>query len=89
MSMPSLLLSPLGNGSTAKAGGIVAGAYEHSAPVGLRVVNAVGDSEAAGIGAKVMIVYQNRLAIPLGAGVLAVANQPKSGSWSHSKSNRP
>ena len=87
--MPSLLLPPLGNGIDGKGWGVVAVAYEYSAPVNLRVLNAVGDGEAAGIGAKVMIVYQNRLAIPLGAGVLAVANQPKSGSWSHSKSNRP
>ena len=40
-----------------------------------RVVNAVGDAHAAGIGAEVMVVHQNGRAIPVGAGVLEVANQ--------------
>ena len=40
-----------------------------------RVVNAVGDAHAAGIGAEVVIVHQNRRAIPFGSGVLEVADQ--------------
>ncbi len=40
-----------------------------------RIVNAVGDAHPAGIGAEVVIVHQNRRAIPLGAGVLKVADQ--------------
>jgi len=52
----------------------VAGAHEHSAPVGLRVVNAVGDGQAVGLRAKIMILYQNGFAIPLGTGVLEVAH---------------
>jgi len=52
----------------------VAGAHEHSAPVGLRVVNAVGDGQAVGLRAKIMILYQNGFAIPLGTGVFEVAH---------------
>ena len=52
----------------------MAGAHEHSAPVGLRVVNAVGDRQAVGIRAKIMILYQDGCAIPLGASVFEVAN---------------
>ncbi len=40
-----------------------------------RIVNAVRNAHAAGIGAEVVIVHQNRRAIPLGAGVLKVADQ--------------
>ena len=39
------------------------------------VVNAVGNAHAAGIGAEVVIVHQNRRAIPFGPGVLEVADQ--------------
>src|SRR5216683_3938072 len=35
----------------------------------------VGDAHAAGIGAEVVIVHQNRRAIPFGSGVLEVADQ--------------
>jgi hypothetical protein len=39
-----------------------------------RVVNAVGDTHAAGIGAEVVIVHQNRRTIPFGSGVLEIAD---------------
>jgi len=39
-----------------------------------RVVNAVGDAYAAGIGKEVVIVDQNGRAVPFGAGVLEIAD---------------
>ena len=60
--------------STAKAGVSWLVPTNTAAPVGLRVVNAVGDRHTVGIRAKIMILYQDRFAIPLGAGVFEVAN---------------
>ena len=39
------------------------------------VVNAVGDADAAGIGGEVVIVHQNRRAIPFGSRALEIADQ--------------
>jgi hypothetical protein len=52
----------------------VAGTHEHSAPIGLCVVNAVGDRHSVGIRAKIMILDQDGFAIPFGAGIFEVAN---------------
>ena len=54
---------------------IVGDADADGATVVRRVVNAVGDSHAAGIGGEVVIVHRNGRAIPFGAGVLEVADQ--------------
>src|ERR1700686_2095073 len=54
---------------------IVRDADAGSTAVVRRVVNAVGDTHAAGIGAEVVIVHQNRRAIPFGSGVLEIADQ--------------
>src|SRR5262245_3556866 len=54
---------------------IVRDADADSAAVVRRVVNAVGDAHAAGIGAEVVIVHQDRRAIPFGSGVLEIADQ--------------
>ena len=54
---------------------IVRDADADGAAVVRRVVNAVGDAHAAGIGAEVVIVHQNRRAIPFGAGVFEIADQ--------------
>ena len=53
----------------------MAGTHEHSAPIGLRVVNAVGDRHALGLRTKIMILDQDGFAVPLGAGVFEVANE--------------
>jgi hypothetical protein len=45
-----------------------------SAAVVGRVVNAVGDADAAGIGKEVVIVDQNGRAVPFGAGVFEIAD---------------
>src|SRR6266853_1481364 len=51
-------------------------AWEHgSDEVVRRVVNPVGNDYAAGVRAEVVIVHQNRRAIPFGASVLEVADQ--------------
>ena len=54
---------------------IVRDADADGAAVVRRVVNAVGDAHAAGIGAEVVIVHQNGRAIPFGSGVLEIADQ--------------
>ena len=54
---------------------IVGDADADGATVVRRVVNAVGDAHAAGIGGEVVIVHRNGRAIPFGAGVLEVADQ--------------
>src|SRR5713101_1119050 len=54
---------------------IVRDADAHGATIVRRVVNAVGDTHAAGIGAEVVIVHRNGRAIPFGSGVLEVADQ--------------
>src|SRR5258708_14174904 len=54
---------------------VVRDAYADSAAVVRRVVNPVGNAYAAGVGAEVVIVHQNRRAIPFGASVLEVADQ--------------
>src|SRR5574341_134908 len=54
---------------------VVGDADADGAAVVRRVVNAVGDAHPAGIGAEVVIVHQNRRAIPFGAGVFEVADQ--------------
>ena len=54
---------------------VVRDADADGAAVVRRVVNAVGDAHAAGIGAEVVIVHQNGRAIPFGSGVLEVADQ--------------
>src|SRR2546422_1553951 len=66
---------PGGDGMGGECRRIVRDANADGAAVVRRVVNAVGDAHAAGIGAEVVIVHQNRRAIPFGSGVLEVADQ--------------
>ena len=54
---------------------IVRDADADGAAVVRRVVNAIGDAHAAGIRTEVVIVHQNRGAIPFGSGILEVADQ--------------
>jgi hypothetical protein len=66
---------PSGNGMCGEGRRIVRDADADGAAVVQEVVNTVGDANAAGIGAEVVIVDQNRRAIPFGSGVLEVADQ--------------
>ena len=66
---------PCGNGMDGEGRCIVRDADTDGAAVVRRVVNTVGDANAAGIGGEVVIVYQNRRAIPFGSGVLEIADQ--------------
>jgi len=47
--------------------GVVGGADEQGAAVGLQVVHAVGDGDGVGIGAEVVVVDEHGFAVPLGA----------------------
>ena len=71
----SFAFPPGGDGMTGEGWRIVRDAYADGTAVVCRVVNAVGDADAAGIGEEVVIVHQNRRAVPFGSGVLEIANQ--------------
>ena len=55
--------------------GVRRGADVDGAGVGLRVVDSVGDGEALGLGAEVVILDEYGSAVPLGAGVLERADE--------------
>ena len=71
----SFAFPPGGDGMGGEGWGIVRDAGADGAAVVRRVVNAVGDADAAGIGAEVVIVHQNGRAIPFGSGALEIADQ--------------
>lgn len=75
MATRSLTFPPGGDGMGGEGRRVVRDADADSAAVIRRIVNAVGDAHAAGVGEEVMIVHWNRRAIPFGAGVLEVADQ--------------
>src|SRR5712691_6095235 len=61
---------PGGDGMGGEGRRIVRDADADGAAVVRRVVNAIGDAHAAGIRTEVVIVHQNRGAIPFGSGIL-------------------
>src|SRR5215472_11764730 len=65
---------PSGDGMGGEGRGVVRNADAHGTVVTGRVINAIGDSHAAGIGEEVMIVHQERGAVPFGAAVFEVAD---------------
>ena len=71
----SFAFPPSGDGMTGEGGRIVRDADADGAAVVCRVVNAVGDADTTGIGGEVVIVHQNRRAIPFGSGVVEIADQ--------------
>ncbi len=75
MASRPLAFPPGSNGMGGEGRRIVRNADADSAAVIGRVVNAVGDAHAAGIGAEVVIVHRNWRAIPFDAGVFEIANQ--------------
>ena len=58
-----------------EGGGIEGGADEDGAGVGLGIVDAVGDGDAVCLGAEVVIADELRGPVPLGAGILEVADE--------------
>jgi len=75
MAARPLAFPPGGNGMGGEGWRIVRDADADSAAVVGSIVNAVGDADAAGIRAEVVIVHPNWRAIPFDAGVLEIANQ--------------
>jgi hypothetical protein len=53
-----------------KLGGVVGGADEQGATVGLQIVHPVGYGDTIGVGAEVVVVDEHGLTIPLGALIL-------------------
>ena len=58
-----------------EVGGVVGGAHHHEAAVGAQVVDAVGDGDAVGLGAEVVVVDGVRSFRPAATGILEVADQ--------------
>jgi len=75
MAARALAFPPGSNGMGGEGRRIVRDTDADSAAVAGRVVDAVRDAYAAGIGAEVVIVHPNWRAIPFDAGVFEVANQ--------------
>ena len=75
MTARPLAFPPRSDGMGGEGRRIVRDTDAYRAAVIRRVVNAVGDAHAAGIGAEVVIVHPNWRAIPFDAGVFEVANQ--------------
>ncbi len=71
----SLAFPPSGDGVGGEGRRIVRDADADGAAVVRRVVNAVRDAHAGGLGAEVVVVHQNGRAIPFGSGVFEVADQ--------------
>lgn len=61
--------------STAKKGGVGGDAERDEAAVGERVVDAVGDGEAGGLGAEVVVVDRDGSRFPADAGVAEASDQ--------------
>ena len=57
-----------------EVGGVVGGADDHEAAIGAQVVDAVGDGDAVGLGAEVVVVDGLWRSFPSGALVLEVAD---------------
>src|SRR3990172_9818253 len=72
VAIPSLAFAPPPprDAVHSELGGVVGGPDKHGAPVGLYVVDAVGDGDADGLGAEVMVVHEYRLTAPGDARVL-------------------
>jgi len=66
---------PAGDGSDGKGGGLVTDADEHRTAVSLEIINAVGEGDALGERAKVMVVDRGGDALPLPTGILKVTDQ--------------
>jgi hypothetical protein len=74
IAMQPLPSPPGGNRMSSEGRRVVRDADADSAAVVGRVVNAIGDSYPDGIGAEVVIVYQDRRAVPFGTAVFEVAD---------------
>src|SRR6202521_60317 len=66
---------PAGDAMSGKGRRVVRDADKDRAAISQQIVNAVGNRDADGIGAEVMIVDPGGRAVPFGAGVLKVADQ--------------
>jgi hypothetical protein len=75
VSLAALLKPPLSDSIDGKGWSVVAGSQKDGAPVGLCVINTIGGGESVGLGAEIVIVHRNGIAVPLGSGVFEVANQ--------------
>ena len=71
----SFAFPPGGDGMGGESRGVMRDADTDGAAVAGWLIDAVGDAHAAGFGAEVVIVHQNRRAIPFGARVFEVADQ--------------
>ena len=71
----ALVLPPLCDGIHGEGRWVVADADEYRSAVGLGVINAARGGQRFSLGAKIVVVDQFRLAVPLGAGIFEGADQ--------------
>ena len=72
--LESFSLPPAQQVVSGEVGGVVRGADDHEAAVGGQVVDAVGNGDAVGLGAEVVVVDGKRGSFPSGAVVLEMPN---------------
>jgi len=72
---PPLGAPPLVEGGDGELRGVVGGAHEDRAAVGVQIVDAVGDGGPEGIGAKVVVVDEHGLTVPGAPVVLEAADE--------------
>ena len=73
--LESFSLPPAQQVVSGEVGGVVRGADDHEAAVGGQVVDAVGNGDAVGLGAEVVVVDGKRGSFPSRAVVLEIAHQ--------------
>src|SRR5882724_10278602 len=71
----ALVLPPLCDGIHGEGRWVVADADEYRSAVGLGVINAARGGQRFSLGAKIVVVDQFQLAVPLGAGIFEGADQ--------------
>ena len=75
ITLGTFLAPPVSDGMSGEGGSIVRNADHNSAAIFVDVINAIGNSDADGIGSEIMIIDAARLAFPAAAGISEIAYQ--------------
>ena len=71
----AFLLPPMGDGMSGKGGRVVGDTHDEGTAIFGDVVNAIGNGDADGVGAKVVVENAARAAFPTAAGIAKIADQ--------------
>ena len=71
----AFLLPPMGDGMSGKSGRVVGNTNDDSAAILGDVINAIGNGDADGVGAKVVVENAARAAFPTAAWIAEIADQ--------------